>query len=187
MLAPMGLLAAGCALLGLMPSVSLPLLERAVAAWDPVLGPAAPPLSALAPLGWVSIAGLVLVACGALFAAGFGGRRSSRANAVTWDCGYASSTPRMQYVDASFAETLVGLFDWAVRSRRRSPELAIPFAASSSFASEVPDVVLDRVVLPLWSAADRGLSRMRALQRGPVQMYLLYVLVSVVALLLVAR
>jgi hypothetical protein len=74
-----------------------------------------------------------------------------------------------------------------VRSRRRPPELALPFAAPASFASEVPDAVLDRAVLPLLGAADRGLSRVRALQRGPVQMYLLYVLLSVVAVLLVAR
>jgi hypothetical protein len=93
----------------------------------------------------------------------------------------------MQYVAASFSETLVGLFDWVVRSRRRAPEVALPFASPAAFASEVPDAVLDRAVLPLLCAADRVLSHLRALQRGPVQMYLLYVLLAVVAVLLVAR
>jgi hypothetical protein len=51
----------------------------------------------------------------------------------------------------------------------------------------VPDAVLDRVVVPLLGAADRRFSPVRALQRGPVQAYLLYVFVVVVLLLAVAR
>ena len=79
------------------------------------------------------------------------------------------------------------LFDWAVRSRRDSPDLPGPFPPPARFRIEVPDAVLDRAVLPLVDVADRPLSRMRALQRGPVQMYLLYVLLAVVGVLLVAR
>ena len=116
-----------------------------------------------------------------------GGARSAAASQVTWDCGYARPTSRMQYVGSSFSEMLVGLFDWVVRSRRSPPRLSGPFPAPSHFESEVPDAVLDRVVLPLLGAADRRLSPVRALQRGPVQMYLLYVFLIVVVLLMVAR
>jgi hypothetical protein len=49
----------------------------------------------------------------------------------------------------------------------------------------VPDAVLDRIVQPLLGMADRGLSRVRVLQRGPIQMYLLYVFLIVVILLMV--
>ena len=187
MLAPMLALALGCLVLGLLPGVAVPLLRAAVAAWDPALGQAAPPLGELAPLGWVSAAGVLLIACVALVAAVFGRRRPRHASVLTWDCGYASPTPRMQYVDASFSEMLVGLFDWAVRSRRSPPELVGLFPARSGFRSEVPDAVLDRAVLPLLGAADRGLSRLRVLQRGPVHTYLLYVVLAVVSVLLVAR
>jgi hypothetical protein len=93
----------------------------------------------------------------------------------------------MQYVGSSFSETLVGLFDWAVRSRRVPPSLRGAFPGPARFESEVPDAVLARVVLPLLGAADRGLSKLRVLQRGPVQMYLLYVLLAVVVLLVVTR
>jgi hydrogenase-4 component B len=186
MLAPMAALAAGCVVLGLVPGLAAPLLRSAVSAWDPALGNDAPRLATLAPLGWASAAGWLLIASVALVAALVRWRPPARAG-VTWDCGYASPTPRMQYVDASFSETLVGLFHWAVRSRRAPPALPGPFPPPSRFSSEVPDAVLDRVVLPLLGAADRGLSRVRVLQRGPVQMYLLYVLLAVVVLLLVAR
>jgi hypothetical protein len=160
-------------------------LQRAVADWDPALS--LPPLGALLPFGWISLAGLFLLGSVALAAALFARDRAPRAAALTWDCGYAAPTPRMQYVDASFSETLVGLFDWAVRSRRTPPELPGPFPPPARLRIEVLDAVLDHAVLPLAAALDRPLSRMRALQRGPVQMYLLYVLLAVVGLLLVAR
>jgi hydrogenase-4 component B len=185
MLFPMLVLAAGCVGLGLLPAAALPLLDRAVAAWDPALP--LPPLAGLLPFGWISLAGLFLLASAALAAALFARGRAPRSAALTWDCGYAAPTPRMQYVDASFSETLVGLFDWAVRSERTPPELTGPFPPPARFRVEVPDAVLDRAVLPLVAALDRPLSRMRVFQRGPVQMYLLYVLLAVVSLLLVAR
>jgi len=185
MVAPMLALAAGCLGLGLLPGAALPVLQRAVASWDPAL--ALPPLAALLPFGWITAANVFLLAAVALAAALFARDRAPRAAALTWDCGYAAPTPRMQYVDASFAETLVGLFDWAVRSRRTPPQLPGPFPPATGFRVEVPDAVLDLAVLPLVDAADPLLSRVRALQRGPVQMYLLYVLMAVVGLLLVAR
>jgi hypothetical protein len=135
----------------------------------------------------VSALGVVLVVSVAVVTARFAGRRSEQVAVPTWDCGYASPTPRMQYVEASFSETLVGLFDWALRSRRAHPRLRGPFPPGSRFESEVPDAVLDGAVLPLLGAVDRGFARVRAIQRGPVQAYLLYILVAVMAVLLFAR
>ena len=174
-------------LLGLFPSVAVPLLEGAIAAWDPAAVAAGAPLASLAPFGWVSAGGVLLLASVGLVAAAVGRCAASAADAVTWDCGYARPTPRMQYTGSSFSETLVGLFDWAVRSRRAPPALRGPFPGAARFESEVPDAVLDGLVLPLAGAADRGLARMRVFQRGPVQMYLLYVLLAVVTLLVVTR
>jgi hydrogenase-4 component B len=187
MLASMLALAGACVLLGLVPSVAVPLLQGAVAAWDPLLGNAAPPLPELAPFAWVSGVGVTLVLTAALVAALFSRRRSERPGALTWDCGYVTPTPRMQYVGSSFSETLVELFDWVVRSRRATPDLSGPFPQASRFSDEVPEVVFGRVGPPLVGAAERGLSHVRALQRGPVQMYLLYLFLAVVLTLVVAR
>jgi hydrogenase-4 component B len=187
MLAPMVTLAGACILFGLYPSAAIPLLQRAVAAWVPALGDAAPPLSTLAPLGWISALGGLLVASAGIVGARFAGRRSAQTAVGTWDCGYKGPTPRMQYVEASFSETLVSLFDWALRSRRVHPRLQGPFPPGSRFEIEVPDAVLDGAVLPSLGAADRGFARMRAIQRGPVHTYLLYILLAVMALLLFVR
>ena len=132
--------------------------QRAVAAWDPALGGAAPALSELAPLGWVSAAGRRpgrrgRARRGALRAAAVRGRPPAR----TWDCGYARPTPRMQYTASSFAETLVGLFAWAAaiaadasrgcraRSRRgRASRARCPSRARSAPCCRC------------WRAVDRG-------------------------------
>jgi hydrogenase-4 component B len=185
MLAPMAALAGACVALGLAPASALPLLRAAVGAWDPAFGNALA-LGELVPLRSVSAAGLALVSGGALVTWLIWRRLPARADRVTWDCGYARPTPRMQYVDASFSELLLELFDWAVRSRRQPPELPGLFPPPSRFASEVPDPVLERILQPLTAVVGRGLSPVRALQRGPIQMYLLYVFLVVVILLMVA-
>jgi hydrogenase-4 component B len=187
MLAPMAAFALACVGVGVAPAVALPLLHGALEAWLPAQIGTSPSLAALVPFGRMSTAGLWLLLLCAVVGALVWRRASARASAVTWDCGYARPTPRMQYVDASFAETLVGLFDWALGSRRFPPDARGAFPAPSQFRSEVPDAVLDRVVVPLLGAADRRFSPVRALQRGPVQAYLLYVFVVVVLLLAVAR
>ena len=187
MLAPMVALAGGCVLLGLVPSAALPLLERAVAAWDPEIAAGTPSLAQLVPFGWISAMGLLGIASVAGVATLLAWRRPEQSAAGTWDCGYARPTPRMQYVDSSFSETLVGLFDWALRSRRASPELRGPFPSRAHFATRVPDAILDLAVLPLLGAADRGFARARALQRGPVHRYVLYIGLAVMLVLLVAR
>jgi len=185
MLAPMVALSLACLALGLAPGVAVPLLRNAISAWDPVLGDAGLALSELVPLGYVSVAALLLIA-GVAFGAVYVQRRSrARATGVTWDCGYAQPTARMQYVDSSFSETLVDLFHWAVQSHQQRPDLRGPFPLVSRFRSDIPDVVLDRIVQPLLGVADRGLARVRVLQRGPIQVYLLYVFLIVVALLMV--
>ena len=187
MLAPMAAFALACVGVGLAPGLALPLIQPAIDAWQPALAGAGPSLSDLVPFARFAWTGLWLVLLVALLSALCLRRARAGASVVTWDCGYARPTPRMQYVDSSFSETLVGLFDWALRTRRFPPQASGPFPSASRFESEVPDAVLDRVVMPLLGSADRRLLPVRTLQRGPVQVYLLYVFLIVVVLLMVAR
>jgi len=187
MLGPMAVLAALCLGLGLFPGAAEGWLARAVTAWQPGLEPEAARISPLAPLASLSRASLLLLFASAAGAALVLWRSARAPRAVTWDCGYASPSPRMQYTASSFSELLVWLFDWALWPRVKAPRPRGLFPTASRFESEEPDTVLDRGVLPLLSFADRGLSRARALQRGPVQLYLLYILAAVVCALLFGR
>jgi NADH:ubiquinone oxidoreductase subunit 5 (subunit L)/multisubunit Na+/H+ antiporter MnhA subunit len=185
MLAPMLVLAACCLLIGLWPSAALGLLNDAVGQWSARGRPTAP-LQGYVALRWVSFLGLSLIALCAAVGAWLM-RRKGRAqtrSGLTWDCGYARPTARIQYSGSSFSQMLVDLLGWVLWPRTRAPRLRGAFPSAEAFASEVPDVVLDRTLLPALGAADGILARARVIQRGTVQVYLLYVLGILIVLLL---
>ena len=103
---------------------------------------------------------------------------------TTWDCGYAAGSPRIQYSASSFAQMLVGLFRWAVLPDEHRPRLNGPFpAAGQRFESHAPDPVLDRFLLPLFSRGRALLGLAHVIQAGRLQVYLLYIVVTLVVLL----
>jgi hydrogenase-4 component B len=185
MVAPMLMLVACCLFIGLVPALLAPVLESAVRAWMPEL-PGDGQLRSLAPLtvvGWMGLALLGgLAGVGALFAGCL--RRSPVVQGPTWGCGYAAPTPRMQYTASSFAQMLVALFAWALWPRRRAPRDLPLFPGPAAFHSEVPDAVLDRGVLPGFHVAAWLFTYLRVFQVGKIQLYLLYIFLTVVALLM---
>ena len=183
MFVPMALLAGGCIVLGLLPQAASTWLERAAQAWSGV--PRVLCLADLAPLAWTGGLGAVLYLLAALAATSLRllpRARRARA-ALTWDCGYAQPTARMQYTASSFGRSLGGMFSFLVWPRLRWPVVGGVFAAPSRFHSSLPDVVLDRWLLPVIHAASRAVPRVRLFQGGRTQMYLLYVVAVVLALL----
>lgn len=189
MLVPMYVLSACCLVIGLLPQLAAPVLNQALASWLP---PAPVDFAdrwrilSIAPLVSVSLVGWVLVAVAALVVAWVGVRFRTRmvASGLTWDCGYAAPSARMQYTSSSFSEMLVNLFGWALRPRRRIQRPLGVFPKAASFASEVPDVVLDETVLPGSRRLAQGLYWFRWVQQGSVQAYLLYILAILVFLLI---
>jgi len=181
MLVPMGVLALLCVAIGVGSPVLAPLLGAAARTFAPGLATSA---SALAPLGWVTAASLaVLALVGASVMLVLWRTRGAQA-AGTWDCGYAGGSARIQYTSSSFAQLLVGLFAWALRPGGHAPALRGPFAPRTHFASHVPEVVLDVVVLPACRLAARSFERLRFLQQGRVQFYLLHVVLTLLVLML---
>jgi hypothetical protein len=111
-------------------------------------------------------------------------RRVSVVSGPTWGCGYAATSPRVQYTSSSFAQMLVGLFAWALRPKVREPgELAL-FPQQTHFHSNVPDVVLDEAVQPTVRFVAWLFSLFRWFQQGSIQMYLLYIFAALIVLLL---
>jgi hydrogenase-4 component B len=183
MVAPMAILGACCLFIGLGAPLCARVLDAAVAAWAGV--GLAPALSKVAPLVGVSATSMLLLV--AVIALGFalGARlRGAPGNIATWGCGYAAPSARMQYTSSSFAEMLVGLLSWALRPSAHSPRLDGPFPAPAAFHSHVPDVVLDRAVLPAFAAVGRAFERLRPIQRGSIHLYLAYILGTLIVLLL---
>jgi hydrogenase-4 component B len=185
MLVPMGVLAGCCLFIGLAPTLVAPILGRVVETWAPRLDYSGASIPALAPLSWITGMGLAILAGVAVVTVGTwaGIRSRSIDREVTWGCGYALPTSRMQYTSSSFAAMVIGLFRWVLRPRSHLPNARGVFPGVSTFHSHVPDAVLDEAVLPTFSVGVWILSGFRFIQRGSIQAYLLYVFVALIALL----
>jgi len=193
MLVPMGFLASACLAIGLAPPAVLPPLARAAAAWsrlDPaaLAGPAA--RAGEGAWGVSLVAAALAAAAGVLVAL----RRRRLATAPraapdrvpTWGCGFAAPTARMQYTASSFADLLVSRFSWAIFRREAAPRIDGPFPGPSELRTEVPDTVLDLVLLPIARAYGRLATRARLLFLQRVQFQMLLVLLTLVAMLVLA-
>jgi hydrogenase-4 component B len=178
MLGPMVVLAAFCLLIGLAPALVAPALDSSAAAWG-----VKTPLAAAAPLGKITLAAALLLAALGFTAAVLASRLRGSSAAPTWDCGYAAPTARMQYTSSSFAQMLVGVFAFALRPQERAPRLTGFFPAPAAYRGEVPDAVLDRILLPFMRAAANAFESLRFIQRGNVQAYLGYILLTLILLL----
>lgn len=102
-------------------------------------------------------------------------RRAGTAAAVTWGCGYPAPSPRMQYTASSFAAPLLALFGRVsgVRAER----------TRGAFHTHPGNLVLERGFAPLWRTVQAASARLRPIQQGRLQLYLLYLVVTVGVLL----
>lgn len=188
MRAPLLLLAAGCVLLG----AFAPLVVRHL---EPVLVQvtALPPdvvrgdlAQACAALVAVVEAGIGLVALVAVLA---GVRRAllarrAVADGPTWDCGYAAPSARMQYTASSFGQPLAATFAMLLPVDHRSDLPRGFFPQAALFVEEARDLGRARLYAPLFRGIGRGLARFRWLQHGQVHLYVLYIALTLIALLL---
>ena len=122
---------------------------------------------------------------GSVLAAAWLLRRSRRAGlrqVLTWDCGYAAPTPRMQYTAGSFASIIVEWFAFVLRPERHAVLPLGPMPVSASLVEHTPETVLRYVVEPVGGTAMRVARAARALQHGAVQSYLFYLVLGIAAL-----
>jgi hydrogenase-4 component B len=173
-------LAAGCVVLGLAPALFWPALGRAVGAWNPDWAATVPP-ALLATLGFVQVA-LALVIAVVVMWLWRRARHNGLNRALTWDCGYATPTARMQYTGGSFAGIGAGWFFWILRPERtiRRPRGTFPIRARRM--ERVPETVLEHVIAPAGSVVMRVSTAVRRLQHGRLQSYILYLLAGLIAL-----
>jgi hydrogenase-4 component B len=177
---PMLVLGAFCLAIGLAPALFWPAIGRAVRAWQP--GAIEPPVpSSLVTLGAWQVA-LVLLGALAVFAVWQRVRHNGVGRAVTWDCGYGAPTPRMQYTAGSFAAIITGWFAWILRPVRHLRPPAGPFPARARYEEHTPETVLERVVGPAGGMVLAVATRLRGLQHGRLQAYMLYLVVGLAAL-----
>jgi hydrogenase-4 component B len=187
MLAPMAVLAAGCAAVGFLgPQVvsALTPLAAGLAGVSPEVG-----AEILSPVrGGLEKVVIAAAALAALSAAltllrVFLHRRGNVARVGTWDCGYVRPDARMQYTSSSFAEPLTRMFRGLLATRRRWTAISELFPGETHFSTETPDAFTERIFRPGFTGLAGLFSRLRWLQHGRLQLYVLYVAAALLALL----
>jgi formate hydrogenlyase subunit 3/multisubunit Na+/H+ antiporter MnhD subunit len=189
MRAPMWVLAALCAAVGLAPGLLVPGLAAAAGEWGRLPAEVVTSLatSAAGSASRISLAAAALLLwTGALLvwrSARLGMRSARSPLAPTWGCGYLRPTPRMQYTGSSFADALVLRFGWVFFPKTRIVLPGGPFPKGASFDSSVPDSVLDVVIVPACGRGQRAAERVRAHFIGRVQFQALLVVLGLLTLL----
>ncbi|MDA8161561.1 MAG: proton-conducting transporter membrane subunit [Desulfobacteraceae bacterium] len=104
-------------------------------------------------------------------------------SAPTWGCGYARPTARMQYTASSFAQPLTGLFRPFLRTAEtvRMPKDIFP--TNAFFESHTNDAFKELIFEPAFLGIARLFSRLKWLQHGRVQLYVLYIAITLMAIL----
>jgi hydrogenase-4 component B len=183
MLVPMAVLGTICVLIGVVPVAVAPLLESAVASLSSIFLNDSE-LTAMAPLGWVSVLSMTLAAIVfILFTVRI--KNVTATKSMTWGCGYLAPTPRMQYTASSFADTLTGLFRSILRPDVHIPHIRSSFPAPSKFSSHVPETVLEIIYIPLFSRVNDRLAFIRKLQNGKMHYYIFYMFLTLIVLLMI--
>ena len=106
-------------------------------------------------------------------------RRRGRVTAdATWSCGYLSPTARMQYTGLSFSEMMVSrLF---LKSFRPKTQVEVPkevFPMAGKMTASYPDTLSRVLYQPLFNWVAGRFARLRWLQQGKIQFYMMYFVV----------
>ncbi len=200
MLAGMGLLVTACLFLGLFPATFVKLLDpitqqltgeqlssQLSLTHGLVLGNTQPQGGTVSTLG-IALMGLCLLPVPLVLWLFFGRQTVTRIG-PTWDCGLQGLTPAMEYTATGFSKPIRMIFKALFRPHRevqREYDYSPYFAKTLRFESHIEEAFVTRLYRPFNRAILRFSRRMRALQAGSIQAYLIYIFVTLLILLLFA-
>ncbi len=102
----------------------------------------------------------------------------------TWGCGYRYGSARMQYTPASFVEPAARIFGTVMGTTVRRREDAAYFPGHDSLVVKAPDVVQTKLYAPVFEWVRRLCNSLKIIQNGAVNIYVLYILITLVVLLI---
>lgn len=182
MTVPLGALGAGCMLAALFPRALVVVFSRTIefvfavpaSSFLSVLDSPASPLPVLGPVN--ALVGCLIALVALLFAAS-AGRKRSRTD-ETWGCGYPAATPRIQYTGKSFSEMIVmRVLPPVLRPKTRVIPPRGLFPEGGGVTTGYPDTLSRILYQPFFEWLMDRLSRLRWLQQGRIQVYMIYFVV----------
>jgi hydrogenase-4 component B len=180
---PMMILASACIIIGLAPWLVVPILDRTIFSWTIESNLQAISINNIVPLKSVSLMSGILIVL-IIFISSFVRRGYQRSRkVVTWDCGYACPTNRIQYTASSFAQMIVKIFRLVLKPKMHNPHIEGSFPKQTRMHSHVDDIILDRILIPVSRNFVKWFGWFRRFQQGITQQYLLYILITVILMM----
>lgn len=179
----MTLLAAACLLVGVFPGLFLPPLVSLVQALIPGAGVPEETLSIARVMPWIAAIVLGTGASVALL-------KSRKRMARTWACGLPGLSSRMQYTSTVFSKPIRFVFARVYRPDRKLESLPADqpyFPVSISYQSVRTTSYERALYRPFVELILSVAHRLRRLQTGNIQVYLLYIFLALVSLLAFLR
>jgi hydrogenase-4 component B len=183
MRAGMVMLAAACVVIGVAPGIVLRPLSAVVQQLLPGATLPEAAMSLMRVLPWLAV-----VVIGVVFATMLV-RRVSRITS-TWACGLPGLDSRMQYTSTAFSKPLRKVFSQVYKPDRTVEILPIDqpcFPASISYRSVRTTSFERSLYRPALDGIVAAANRLRQLQTGNIQVYLLYMFLALVAMLVFMR
>ncbi|HEX9021374.1 MAG TPA: hydrogenase 4 subunit B [Nitrospirota bacterium] len=189
----MALLALFCVLSGLFPYIPLSLISPVVSSltgssYEPPLQGflAAPGVAASLSPAALAMTMLIIFLAALVFVRLAGGRRKT-VYADSWDCGIPGLTPRMQYTATAFTKPLRIIYKRIYlpsRDLKVSYLLKPFFVKSIRYGGEITPLFERYVYEPVTRTVHAVAGRVKLLQSGSLQLYLGYILLTLILLLI---
>jgi hypothetical protein len=104
---------------------------------------------------------------------------------ATWGCGYAFPRATMQYTGSSYAWKVIHSFRHVIRAKRQAPSIVGCFPSQNLLQTTTTDLAHERIYKPFFSGMARLFERLWPLQHGRIQLYLVYMVATVLIVFLV--
>lgn len=101
---------------------------------------------------------------------------------VTWDCGYARPQVRMQYTASSFAQPIVDFFKGILRTHKSVHKIEEYFPKDFFYQTKTADLFSETFFRPAVDMIHRLAERLTFIQHGQLQIYILYILATLIVL-----
>jgi hydrogenase-4 component B len=205
MIAGMALAGGMCIIFGFAPFLGISIISSAFGvdgsqfsqATSPFQSLAAPQDASVTPSSMSMPAIVVMMASVAAAVFGFmafasSGSKTRRRVYSTWDCGFGKLNERMEYTAISLSQPIRTVFK-SLHKTSTSIEKQYFFESNAylkksiSINSASKDVFEDHLYRPLTGAAIVFFDKVRKLQTGKVNAYLLYIMIALLSLLVLAR
>ncbi len=110
-------------------------------------------------------------------------KKQPNAENLTWDCGFAEPTARMQYTATAFIQPLADLFNGVLHQKKSIVPVQGYFPKDAKFTTETPDGGSRWLWEPLFKAASFVSDKVKRLQSGFLHIYILIMVLAILLML----